>query len=51
MISVCIKCVSAPRAAVSSIAMALSMTREVAEMCPKAGNGACQWLQNYKIIG
>lgn len=40
MISNCAKCVSAPWAAVSSIAMALSMTREETEMCPKADNGA-----------
>ena len=40
MISNCVKCVSAPGAAVCSIALALSMTREEAEMCPKADNGA-----------
>ena len=40
MISNCAKCVSAPWAAVSSIALALSMTREETEMCPKADNGA-----------
>lgn len=41
MISNCVKCVSAPWTAVSSIAMALSMTREEAEMCPETDNGAC----------
>ena len=40
MISNYVKCVAAPWAAVSSSAMALSMTPEEAEMCPKTDNGA-----------